>query len=67
MKGIPIPGTGRRKRHTRDNCKACRRRGRKVSLVVDELSQWDDEFDSPKWAVSTRRRMAEAIIERLDL
>jgi hypothetical protein len=32
-----------------------------VEIIITELAKWDDEFDSPKWAASTRRRMAEAI------
>ena len=36
-----------------------------VQVVMEELAKWDDEFDSPKWAASTRRRMAESIVARL--
>lgn len=35
------------------------------ATIMDELAEWDDEFETPKWAAHTRNRMAEAIRDRV--
>ena len=37
-----------------------------TATVVQELAQWDDEFDAPKWAAATRWMMARAIVGVLE-
>ena len=38
----------------------------RLTAIRDELSLWDDEFDSPKWLPATRAAMARAILAALE-
>jgi hypothetical protein len=35
------------------------------ATIMDELAEWDDEFETPKWSAHTRNRMAEAIRDKV--